>query len=84
LTDDERWIAQTWIKELVAAFEDDPQGVAESVAATALTYGAAVWARILRAAERTVVVQLLGQMLSVVPGWVREVASLGFALMLDS
>ena len=35
------------------------------MAATALAYGAAEWARILQAADRTVVARLLGQMLSV-------------------
>jgi hypothetical protein len=68
LTDDERWIAQAWLRELVAAFEDDPQGVPESVAATALAYGAAAWARILSAGDRVVVARLLGQMLLVVLG----------------
>ena len=67
LTEDERWIAQTCLKELVAAFEDDPQSTTESVAATALAYGAAAWSRILQVADRVVVAQLLGQMLSVVP-----------------
>ena len=65
LSGDERWIAQTWLTELVAAFEDDPQGVAESMAATALAYSAAAWARILQATDWTVVARLLGQMLSV-------------------
>jgi transcriptional regulator with XRE-family HTH domain len=55
LSDDERWIAQEWLSALVAAFEDDPQGVAEAVAATALAYGAAAWARILQAADQAVV-----------------------------
>ena len=82
LSYDERWIAQTWLRELVAAFEDDPQGVAESVAATALAYGAAAWARILRAADRTVVAQLLGQMLSVVPAWICQSPNLDFASIL--
>jgi hypothetical protein len=72
LTDDERWIAQTWLRESITAFEDDPQGVAESVAATALAYGAVVWCRILQAADRAVVARLLGQMLMVVPGWVGD------------
>ena len=49
LSEDERWVAQEWLSELVAAFEDDPQGVAESVAATALGYGREAWARILAA-----------------------------------
>jgi hypothetical protein len=60
LTEDERWIAETWLKELVAAFEDDPQGVAESVAATAIGYGAEAWGRILQAADSFVVASLLG------------------------
>ena len=37
MTEGDLWIAQTWLSELVAAFEDDPQGVAESVAATGLS-----------------------------------------------
>jgi Primase C terminal 2 (PriCT-2) len=83
LTEDERWIAQTWLSELVTAFEDDPQSTAESLAATALAYGAAAWARILRAADRRVVAQLLGQMLSVMPDWVWRGLNLDFASMLD-
>jgi hypothetical protein len=71
LTEDERWIARTWLKELVAAFEDDPQGTAEAVAATALGYGATAWSRILSAADRIVVAQLLGMMLLVTPNWVK-------------
>jgi hypothetical protein len=55
LSDDERWVAQEWLSELVAAFEDDPQGVAEAVAATALGFGGAAWARILAAADRVIV-----------------------------
>jgi hypothetical protein len=71
LSDDERWIAQTWLKELVVAFEDNPQSVAESVAASALGYGAVTWTRILAAADRTVVARLLGLMMVVIPEWVR-------------
>jgi hypothetical protein len=52
--------------------EDDPQGVAEAVAATALGYGGEAWARILAGAERRVVAQLLGCMAIVCPGWVAE------------
>ena len=48
----------------------DPQGVAESVVATALGYGGEAWARILEAADRVVVAKLLGMMMTVVPGWV--------------
>ena len=84
LTEVDLWIAQTCLSELVAAFEDDPQGVAESVAATALAYGAAAWARILQVADRTVVAQLLGQMLSVVPGWVWQRPNLDFASELET
>jgi hypothetical protein len=72
LSDDERWIAQDWLRELVAAFEDDPQGVAEAVAATALGFGGEAWARILAAADRVVVARLLGMMAIVCPGWVAE------------
>jgi hypothetical protein len=72
LSDDERWIAQEWLGELVAAFENDPQGVAESVAATAIGYGAEAWARILQAADRVVVARLLGCMAIVLPEWVSE------------
>jgi transcriptional regulator with XRE-family HTH domain len=72
LSDDERWIAQDWLRELVAAFEDDPQGVAESVAAKALGYGAEAWARILQAADRVVVAKLLGCMASFLPEWVGD------------
>jgi hypothetical protein len=60
LSDDERWVAQEWLGELVAAFEDDPQGVAESVAATAIGFGSEAWARILQATDRVVVAKLLG------------------------
>ena len=83
LIDDERWIAQTWLRELVEAFEDDPQGVAESVAATALAYGAAAWSRILQAADQRVVAQLLGQMLSVMPKQVWQSLNLDFGSVLD-
>jgi DNA-binding phage protein len=72
LSDDERWIAQDCLRELVAAFEDDPKGVAEAVAATAIGYGAEAWARILAAADRVVVARLLGLMAIVCPGWVRK------------
>ncbi len=58
--------------ELVTAFEDDPQGVAEAVAAIALGFGAEAWARILQAADRVVVAKLLGLMAIVCPGWVSE------------
>ncbi len=58
--------------ELVAAFEDDPQGVAEAVAATALGFGSEAWARILAATDRVVVARLLGMMAIMCPGWVRE------------
>ena len=65
-----QWIDQDWLRELVTAFEDDPQSTAESVATTALAYGAAAWARILQAADRVVVARLLGQMAIVCPRWV--------------
>ena len=52
------------------------------MAAKALAYGAAAWARILRAADRTVVAQLLGQMLSVVPAWICQSLNLDFASIL--
>jgi hypothetical protein len=72
LSEDERWVAQEWLSELVTAFEDDPQGVAESVAATAIGFGSEAWARILAATDRVVVARLLGCMAIVCPGWVRE------------
>jgi hypothetical protein len=72
LSEDERWVAQEWLSELVAAFEDDLQGVAEAVAATALGYGGEAWARILAATEKVVVARLLGLMAIVCPGWVAE------------
>jgi hypothetical protein len=72
LSEDERWVAQVWLSEIVAAFEDDPQGVAESVAATALGFGGEAWARILAGAKRRVVAELLGLMAMVVPEWVCE------------
>ncbi len=72
LSEDERWIAQDWLSELVTAFEDDPQGVAESVAATALGYGGEAWARILAATDRVVMAKLLGCMAIVLPEWVAE------------
>ena len=71
LSEDERWVAQEWLGELVAAFEDDPQGVAEAVAATALGFGGEAWARILAATDRVVVAKLLGMMMSVIPDWVK-------------
>jgi hypothetical protein len=46
--------------------------VAEAVAATAIGYGAEAWARILAAADRVVVARLLGLMMAVCPGWVRD------------
>ncbi len=64
LNDDERWIAQECLSEIVTAFEDDPQGVAESVAVTEIGYGAEGWARILAA-------RLLGMMAIVCPRGVR-------------
>lgn len=70
LSEDERWVAQVWLGELVEAFEDDPQGVAEAVAATALGYGSEAWARILAATDRVVVARLLGLMAIVCPRWV--------------
>jgi hypothetical protein len=72
LSEDERWIAQEWLSELVSAFEDDPQGVAEAVAATAIGFGGEAWARILGATDRAVVARLLGLMAIVVPEWVSE------------
>ena len=54
------------------AFEDDHQGMAESVAATALGYGGEAWARILAATDRVVVALLLGLMAMVVPEWIAE------------
>jgi hypothetical protein len=41
------------------------------VAAMALAYGAEAWGRILQAADRVVVAELLGLMLVVVPSWGR-------------
>lgn len=72
LSEDERWVAQVWLSELVAAFEDDAQGVAEAVAATVIGFGGEAWARILQATDRVVVARLLGLMAIVCPGWVRE------------
>jgi hypothetical protein len=72
LSEDEQWVAQEWLSELVAAFEDDPKGVAEAVAATALGYGSEAWSRILAAADRVVVARLLGMMAIVLPEWVSE------------
>jgi hypothetical protein len=72
LSEDERWIAQECLSELVAAFEKDPRGVAEAVAATALEFGGEAWARILAAADRVVVAKLLGCVAIVCPGWVCE------------
>ena len=57
--------------------------MAESVAATVIAYGAADWARVLQAADRTVVAQLLGQMLSAMPGWMWTGANLDFASVLE-
>ena len=68
---------------MISAFEDDPQSTAESMAATALAYGAAAWARILQATDRTVVAKLVGQMLSVMPHWVWRRLNLDFGSMLD-
>jgi uncharacterized protein YukE len=72
LSEDERWVAQVWLGELVAAFEDDPQGVAESVAATAIGFGGEAWARILAGADRVVVARLLGCVAIISPKWVAE------------
>jgi transcriptional regulator with XRE-family HTH domain len=72
LSEDERWVAQVWLSELVAAFEDDPQDVAEAVAATAIGFGSEAWARILAGADRVVVARLLGCMAIVLPEWVAE------------
>ena len=71
LSEDERWIAQEWLSEIVAAFEDDPQGVAEAVVATAIGFGGEAWARILGAADRVVVAKLFGLMAIVLPEWTR-------------
>jgi hypothetical protein len=71
LTEDERWIAQEYLSILVSELEDNPLGVAESVAALALGYGSAAWSRILGATDRNVVADLLGMMLLVTPEWVR-------------
>jgi hypothetical protein len=72
LTDDEWWIAQECFGELDAAFDDDPQGMVEAVAAIALGFGAKAWARILAGADRVVVARLLGMMAIVCPGCLRE------------
>jgi ABC-type uncharacterized transport system permease subunit len=45
--------------------------IAKSIVATALVYSAEAWARILSVANRTLVARLLGQMLSVVPDWMK-------------
>jgi hypothetical protein len=70
LSEDERWVAQEYLSLLVLEFEADPVGVTEAVAAIALGFGAEAWARMLAGAERRVVAELLGQLLSVVPEWV--------------
>jgi hypothetical protein len=75
LSEDEQWVAQVWLSELVAAFEDDPQGVAESVAATAIGFGSEAWARVLAATDRVVVAKLLGCVVIVCPRWVSEGAA---------
>jgi hypothetical protein len=54
---------------LVAAFEDDPLGTAEAMAAMAMAYGSEAWVRILGGCDRVVVAQLLGLMLLVTPEW---------------
>jgi hypothetical protein len=59
-------------------FEDDPQGTAESVAATAMAYGSEAWGRILGGCDRVVVARLLGLMMTVVLEWVRDGAMAGF------
>jgi hypothetical protein len=41
------------------------------VAALALGYGAAAWSRILGATDRNVMAELLGQILLVMPEWVK-------------
>jgi hypothetical protein len=56
---------------LVLELEDNPRGVAESVAALALGYGSVAWSRILGATDRMVVAELLGSILLVTPEWVR-------------
>ncbi len=70
LTEDERWIAQEYLSVLVLELEKNPLEVTESVAALALGCGAAEWSRILGAADRNVVAELLGMTLLVVPEWV--------------
>ncbi len=80
LSEDERWVAQEWLRELVAAFEDVPQGVAEAVAATALGYGGEAWARILAATDRVVVAKLLGMMAIVCPMWMSEGVEVGLEM----
>jgi hypothetical protein len=72
LSEDERWVAQEYLAIMVLEFEDDPQGVAESVAATAIGFGGEAWARILAAADRVVVAKLLGCVAIVLPEWVSE------------
>jgi hypothetical protein len=72
LSEDERWIAQEYLALLVLEFEADPVGVVEAVAAIALGFASVAWARILVAAERRVVAELLGLMAIVLPEWVRE------------
>jgi hypothetical protein len=70
LSEDERWVAQEYLSLLVLEFEADPVGVAESVAAIALGFGTEAWVRILQAADRVVVAELLGKVMSVCPAWV--------------
>lgn len=72
LSEDEIWIAQEYLSILVLELEENPLEVAESVASLALGYGASAWSRILGAADRNVVAELLGMMLLVVPEWVRD------------
>jgi outer membrane murein-binding lipoprotein Lpp len=71
LSEDERWVAQEYLSVLVAELEDNPLEVAENVAALALGYGAVAWSRILGATDWSVMAELLGFMLSVVPSWIR-------------
>jgi hypothetical protein len=72
LSEDERWVAQEYLTLMVSEFEVDPVGVAEAVAATAISFGGEAWARILAGAERVVVARLLGCVVIVLPEWVRD------------
>jgi hypothetical protein len=72
LHEEAQWIAQTWLKELVDAFEENPLGVVEAVGAIVYSYGFAGWERILAAGDRGVVARLLGQISLLAPQWAVE------------